>query len=108
MAETKIQLTKRFGVKPGKRVKLGHWDPADTDGYHGKAHCEAVVQRNVQHLFEQQTLLAACNGYAVLIVLQGMDAAGKDGTIRHVMTGLNPQGCRVTSFKVPSDDGGAP
>jgi len=91
-------------VKPGKRVNLSHWDPGETSGYHGKAHSEAVVQRNVARLFELQTLLAACNSYAVLIVLQGMDAAGKDGTIRHVMTGLNPQSCRVTSFKVPTDE----
>jgi PPK2 family polyphosphate:nucleotide phosphotransferase len=104
VANASDRLAKRLAVKPGKRVRLSQWDPNDTNGYHGKAHCEAVVQRNVKQLFDLQTLLAACNGYAVLIVLQGMDAAGKDGTIRHVMTGLNPQGCTVTSFKVPTDE----
>ena len=104
MAKSKDRLADRFLVKPDSRVKLSRWDPDDNAGYRGKAHSEAVVERNVQHLFDLQTLLAACNGYSVLIVLQGMDAAGKDGTIRHVMTGLNPQGCRVTSFKVPSDE----
>ncbi len=103
MANAKKRLAERFLVKPGSRVKLARWDPDDSDGYRGKAHCEAVVQRNVQRLFNLQAVLAAGNAYSMLIVLQGMDAAGKDGTIRHVMTGLNPQGCRVTSFKVPND-----
>jgi len=103
MADAKKELAQRFVVEPGKRVRLDRWDAADTFGHHGKAHSEAVVQRNVERLFELQTLLAACNSYAVLMVLQGMDAAGKDGTVRHVMTGLNPQGCRVTSFKAPND-----
>ncbi len=93
----------RFMVEPGKKVKLSHWDTAETAGYEGKARCDAVVQQNVKRLFGLQKLLAASNSYAVLIVLQGMDAAGKDGTIRHVMTGVNPQGCRVSSFKVPNE-----
>ena len=100
----KNSLERRFLVKPGSKVKLSKFDPDDTAGAKGRGQCEATLQKNVEHLFEQQSLLAASNQHAVLVVLQGMDAGGKDGTIRHVMTGLNPQACRVTSFKVPSDE----
>jgi PPK2 family polyphosphate:nucleotide phosphotransferase len=103
VSDAKKELAQEFMAAPGKRVRLDRWSTAETVGHHGKAHSEAVVQRNVERLFELQTLLAACNSYGILIVLQGMDAAGKDGTIRHVMTGLNPQSCQVTSFKVPTD-----
>src|SRR5258708_18141940 len=95
-------LAKRFIVEPGKALKLSKRDPEDTAGLHSKTRYEAVLQRNIQRLFNLQTLLAASREYAVLVVLQAMDAGGKDGTIRHVMTGLNPQGCRVSSFKAPT------
>jgi PPK2 family polyphosphate:nucleotide phosphotransferase len=101
LAHLKSDYAKRFVVEPGKKPKLSKRDPEDTAGV-AKSECDRRLQRNIQHLFNLQTLLAASDKYAVLIVLQAMDAGGKDGTIRHVMTGLNPQACRVTSFKVPT------
>ncbi len=104
MAQLKSGLTKRFLVKPGEKVNLSKRDPDDTAGVRSKSEYEAILQKNLKRLFELQTLLAASDQYAVLVVLQAMDAGGKDGTIRHVMTGLNPQACRVTSFKVPTPE----
>jgi PPK2 family polyphosphate:nucleotide phosphotransferase len=69
-----------------------------------KSKYEMILQRNIQRLFHLQTLLAASNKYAAVVVLQAMDAGGKDGTIRHVMRGLNPQACRVSAFKVPTEE----
>ncbi len=103
MSKSIRALDKRFIVKPGERLNLPKRDPDDTDGVPSKEDSEAIVQENIQRLFDLQAVLAACNKYAVLVILQAMDAGGKDGTIRHVMTGLNPQGCRVTSFKVPTE-----
>jgi len=97
-------LAKRFLAEPGKKPKLDKLDPGDTAGIFRKAHYERILQRDIKRLFEEQTLLWASREHAVLVVLQGLDAAGKDGTIRHVMTGLNPQGCRVTGFKVPTEE----
>jgi PPK2 family polyphosphate:nucleotide phosphotransferase len=104
MPQLKSDLGKRLIVTPGKRLKLDKRDPDDTAGLRSKSEYQEVLQKNIQHLFELQTLLAANSKLAILIVLQAMDAGGKDGTIRHVMTGLNPQACRVTSFKVPSEE----
>jgi PPK2 family polyphosphate:nucleotide phosphotransferase len=95
------ELGKRFVVEPGSKPKLSKRDPDDTADA-TKTKCTGTLQKNIQRLFDLQTLLAASDSRAVLIVLQAMDAGGKDGTIRHVMTGLNPQACRVTSFKVPT------
>jgi PPK2 family polyphosphate:nucleotide phosphotransferase len=97
------KLRERFLVKPGARVKLSRWDPGDTAGY-VREDAEAAFQVNVDRLFELQYLLAAQKKYALLVVLQAMDAGGKDGTIRNVMRGLNPQGCHVVSFKAPSEE----
>src|SRR5947208_1933839 len=99
-----MNLEKRFHVRAHEKVNLSKRDPGDTAGFTNEEKCQAALAKNVKDLFELQTLLAASSEYAVLIVLQAMDAGGKDGTIRHVMTGLNPQGCRVTSFKVPNDE----
>jgi PPK2 family polyphosphate:nucleotide phosphotransferase len=87
-------------VKPGKKFRLAHIDPDDTHGVSKKAG-EEHFQKNCAQLLELQTVLYAEARRSVLIVLQGIDASGKDGTIRHVMSGLNPQGVSVTSFKVP-------
>jgi PPK2 family polyphosphate:nucleotide phosphotransferase len=103
-AQDKDKLAERFRVEPGKRLKLADRDPDDTAGYKSKAYCETVLQKNIDRLFKLQNVLAASASHAVLAVLQAMDAGGKDGTIRHVMTGLNPQGCRVTAFKVPTEE----
>jgi PPK2 family polyphosphate:nucleotide phosphotransferase len=87
--------------KPGKS-RLKHFDPSETFGLKHDDHARAALEKNVKRLSEIQYRFYASNSRALLIVLQGMDAAGKDGTIRHVMTGLNPQGCEVTSFKKPT------
>lgn len=95
-----MTLRERLVVEPGKAIMLADWDPADKVAF--KKDDEAVLAKNIARLDELQYLMYAEHRNALLIVLQGMDAAGKDGAIRHVMTGLNPQGCRVTPFKTPS------
>jgi PPK2 family polyphosphate:nucleotide phosphotransferase len=95
---------KQFRVKPGRAVRLAEIDPAGTGGFKHKEDAGEALRANIARMGELQTLLYAHNKYALLIVLQGMDASGKDGTIRHVMTGLNPQSCSVTSFKEPTPE----
>lgn len=89
---------------PGKKVKLGKWDPEDTLGWEKNREAKANLEKMIEKLDGLQYLLYAEHKHALLIVLQGLDAAGKDGTIRHVMSGVNPQGCRVTSFKKPTSE----
>src|SRR5213594_1902150 len=91
-------------IRPGTRVRLRDFDPDDTSmcGEKGAAHRK--VERHVRRMADLQHLLFADAGHALLIVLQGMDASGKDGTIRHVMSGLNPLGCRAISFKAPTPE----
>ena len=91
-------------VKPDKKIKLNDFDPEYTAGFKDKKEAEELLIKNRQRLRELQYLLYAEDKYCLLIVLQGMDASGKDGTIRHVMYGANPQGCKVTSFKQPSHE----
>jgi len=95
-------LRNRFIVKPGRRFRLDKVDPDHTGDYKRRKDAEKRLKKNVKRMSELQYLLYAENKRCLLIVLQAMDAGGKDGTIRHVMAGVNPQGCRVTSFKVPS------
>lgn len=95
---------KMLVVPPGSRLKLGRLDPDATCGFGDKDKAAKLLTKNVERLAELQYRLYAENRRALLIVLQAMDAGGKDGTIRHVMSGMNPQGCRVTSFKAPSAD----
>jgi PPK2 family polyphosphate:nucleotide phosphotransferase len=94
------QLSKELLVKPGARVKLADLDPSDTHGI-DKAAAAAQLEKNLDCLRVHQYRLYAEARRSLLVVLQGIDAGGKDGTIQHVMSGLNPQGVRVTSFKVP-------
>ena len=92
-----------FKVKPGSKVRLPRdFSPSNRGSFLKKADGEALLAVGVQLLSEYQEKLAAQNQYGLLVVLQAMDAAGKDGTIRHVMSGVNPQGVKVTSFKAPS------
>ena len=93
-------LSKELLVRPGSRLKLSDFDPAGTHGVE-KAAAGHQLQKNLDRLSVLQYLLYAESRRSLLVVLQGIDAGGKDGTIRHVMSGLNPQGVRVTSFKVP-------
>jgi PPK2 family polyphosphate:nucleotide phosphotransferase len=97
-----MELRRRLVVKPGAKVALSRYDPRNTCGFKSKAAAQKEVRANASRLADLQYLLYAESKRALLIVLQGMDAAGKDGTIRHVMSALNPQGCAVTPFKVPS------
>ena len=92
-----------FRVKPGSRVRLGRdFDPSFKAGVKKKKDGIALLDEGVRLLSEYQARLAAQDTWGVLLVLQAIDAAGKDGTIRHVMSGVNPQGVSVHSFKVPS------
>ena len=93
-------LAKALRIPPNSRVKLTSIDPADTHGI-DKADAIKRLDRNCEKLALLQYQLYAEAGRAVLVVLQGIDAGGKDGTIKHVMSGLNPQGVDVTAFKVP-------
>jgi PPK2 family polyphosphate:nucleotide phosphotransferase len=90
----------RLQVVPGSKFKIGKWKADDTNGI-SKGHTEKAGSVHVKKLSALHDLLYAEQKRALLIVLQGMDAAGKDGTIRRVMSGVNPQGCTVTSFKQP-------
>ena len=99
-----MDFAKRFKVKPGSKVRLSDWDPDDTGKQRHKKDAESNLAHVIERLDVLQYLLYAENRRAVLVVLQAMDAGGKDGTIRQVMSGLNPQACRVTSFKQPSTE----
>jgi PPK2 family polyphosphate:nucleotide phosphotransferase len=94
-------LTKRYRIKDGSRFKLADFDPGDQDGL-DKDSAKALLTQSAERLGELQERLYAEHQWAVLIVLQGLDAAGKDGVIEHVMSGVNPQGCDVHPFKAPS------
>jgi PPK2 family polyphosphate:nucleotide phosphotransferase len=96
-------FTKELMVRPGKKhLNLSKWDPDDTLGWEKDNKMKGHLEHCQERLNDLQYLLYAQCKRSLLIVLQGLDAAGKDGTIRHVMAGINPQGCRVTSFKKPS------
>lgn len=87
---------------PGKKISVSDYKPSYKGILNGKNDGVKLLQENVEQLIELQAKLYADNRYAVLLIFQAMDAAGKDGTIKHVMSGLNPQGCEVYSFKAPS------
>jgi PPK2 family polyphosphate:nucleotide phosphotransferase len=89
-------------VKPGRDIGLANFDAGSTGTFHTQHHAQAKLQSDIKHLAELQEVFYAAEKYALLIIIQGMDAAGKDGAIKHVMTGVNPQGVDVNSFKVPS------
>ncbi len=93
---------KDFRVREGEKANLKRWPTKVPPVYKSKAHYEEILADHIQHLSAMQSLLYASNRYAVLLIFQAMDAAGKDGAIRHVMSGVNPQGCEVVSFKHPS------
>ena len=96
------KLIGRLAVEPGRKFSLKRVDPDFAPRAVGKEEAERLLQRGVEMLAEEQDKLYAQNTYAVLVIFQAMDAAGKDGTIKHVMSGINPQGCEVYSFKAPS------
>jgi PPK2 family polyphosphate:nucleotide phosphotransferase len=91
-----------FRVRPGENVKLGEWPTIVKPFCRTKPRYQKLLGEYVEELSSLQRLQYASNRYALLLIFQGMDAAGKDGAIRHVMSGIDPQGCEVFSFKQPS------
>lgn len=103
MYAEKEHLLKQYLVEPGTKVKLAEWDPNSTDGFKGgKEQANAELAALNKKLQELQELLYAEHKHKLLIILQAMDTGGKDGVIRHVFEGVNPQGVRVANFKEPS------
>src|ERR1041384_8279657 len=99
----KESILKRYLIKPEMKVKLSEWDPNDTSEFKGnKEEGRIEIEKLNQRLEELQELLYAEHKHKVLVVLQAMDTGGKDGAIRHVFEGVNPQGTRVANFKEPS------
>jgi PPK2 family polyphosphate:nucleotide phosphotransferase len=97
------KLVKIYRIDHGEHFKLKDYDPADTGQWRSKEHAEEAIQEGIARMADLQDKLYAQDRWAVLLIFQGMDAAGKDGVIKHVMSGVNPQGCQVYSFKVPSE-----
>jgi PPK2 family polyphosphate:nucleotide phosphotransferase len=91
-----------FRVREGEEVKLRKWPTRVAPAYKSEHHCQKLLGEHVAQMSAQQQLLYASNSHAILLIFQAMDAAGKDSVIRHVMSGVNPQGCQVFSFKHPS------
>jgi polyphosphate kinase 2 (PPK2 family) len=106
--DKKQQVEFRLGqimVTPGEKISLKKdYDPGFTGGFDDKAGAMEKVSAKVERLADMQERLYAQDTYSLLLIFQAMDAAGKDGVIRHVMSGVNPQGCHVTSFKAPSSE----
>ena len=94
--------SKDFRVRPGDKVKLSEWPTMVKPFFKSKKQYQKLLGEHVEELSSLQQLHYASNRYALLLIFQGMDAAGKDGAVRHVMSGVNPAGCRVWSFKQPS------
>ncbi len=95
-------FSKRYRVDDGSKFRLKDFDPADSSGLKSKKQAEKELTRGIERLSELQDKLYAQDRWAILLIFQAMDAAGKDGAIKHVMSGVNPQGCQVYSFKQPS------
>ncbi|MEA2175584.1 MAG: hypothetical protein QOD00_3176 [Blastocatellia bacterium] len=93
-----------FIVPPGKKIELKNYDPGSTGKFKNKEEATSKLQKDIGRLAKYQNVLYAQNNYALLIILQAMDAAGKDSTVKHVMSGVNPQGTEVHSFKAPSTE----
>jgi PPK2 family polyphosphate:nucleotide phosphotransferase len=90
-----------FRVKPGEKVRLNQWQTQIKPCYKSKEQYQEILDEHTAELSALQSLFYAFNRYSVLLIFQAMDAAGKDGAIKHVMSGVNPQGCQVFSFKQP-------
>lgn len=101
-SELELRL-QRIMVPPGQKIDLSQdYDPGFTADFKNKKAAQKKLEQNIAELAEYQDILYAQDTYALLIIFQAMDAAGKDGAIKHVMSGVNPQGCQVFSFKAPS------
>jgi PPK2 family polyphosphate:nucleotide phosphotransferase len=98
------RIIEPYCITSGKKFRLKDHDPADTNGLKDKREAQALLEDGIQQLSRMQEKLYAQERWALLLIFQGMDAAGKDSAIKHVMSGVNPQGCDVHSFKSPSNE----
>ena len=98
------RLAERYVVTKGEKFRLKEFDPADTGGMKSKKHAEKLQEQSSALASQMQEKLYAQDRWALLLIFQGMDAAGKDGAVKHVMSGVNPQGCDVYSFKAPTNE----
>jgi PPK2 family polyphosphate:nucleotide phosphotransferase len=98
------KISKTYRIESGKGFKLKDFDPASTAQVHSKEHAQELLVKGISEMTEFQDKLYAQGRWALLLIFQAMDAAGKDSTIKHVMSGVNPQGCQVFSFKQPSSE----
>jgi PPK2 family polyphosphate:nucleotide phosphotransferase len=98
------KLSKPYRIESGKGFHLKDFDPESTGHFRSKEHAQQMLTRGIEEMAELQDKLYAQDVWAVLLIFQAMDAAGKDGAIKHVMSGVNPQGCQVYSFKAPSSE----
>ncbi len=98
------KFVKPYRVDDGRTFRLKDHDPGDSNGLDSKEEAEKLLAKGVERLAELQEKLYAQDKWAVLLIFQAMDAAGKDGAIKHVMSGINPQGCQVYSFKAPTSE----
>jgi PPK2 family polyphosphate:nucleotide phosphotransferase len=97
------KLAKSYRIDDGKHFRLKDYDPADTGRWDSQERAEEKMQKDITRLEDLQSKLYAQDRWALLLIFQAMDAAGKDGTIKRVMSGVNPEGCEVYSFKTPSE-----
>lgn len=95
---------KKFAIKPGKKIKLKNFDPSEYGSFESEEEAWLETKKYLKRIDELQYTLYAENKHSLLIILQGLDAGGKDGVIKHVFAGLNPQGCTVTGFKTPTTE----
>jgi PPK2 family polyphosphate:nucleotide phosphotransferase len=98
------KLAKPYRVSDGDKFRLKDFDPQDTGELKSKEEAKELLEKGVAHIEELQDKLYAQDRWCLLLIFQAMDAAGKDGAIKHVMSGVNPQGCQVYSFKAPSNE----
>jgi PPK2 family polyphosphate:nucleotide phosphotransferase len=98
------KLSKPYRIDSGKNFRLKDFDPASTGHFRLKQHTQKLLDEGIAEMADLQDKLYAQDRWAVLLIFQAMDAAGKDGAIKHVMSGINPQGCQVYAFKVPSPE----
>src|SRR6266702_8003802 len=98
------RIVEPYCITKGEKFRLKDHDPADTNGLKDKRQAEGLLEDGIQLLSHMQEKLYAQDRWALLLIFQAMDAAGKDGAIKHVMSGVNPQGCQVYSFKTPSSE----
>src|ERR1700746_4107218 len=96
------KLANNYRVESGKYFRLKDFDPADTGDWKSKEHAEEALMQGIARTAELQDKLYAQDNWAVLLIFQAMDAAGKDGAVKHVMSGVNPQGCQVHSLHAHS------